>query len=290
MRATLFSMALLPLLACAQSWCPPGATWTHEYADVMGGYFGVQRVEYAGDTMVGGYLAQELRQTHVVAPWGTTNYASYSTASLITRSENDLVYIWDGVSEYDTLFWFGASPGERWNAPGWSDDSDIALTVLDTATVLIQGNPLRRLAVGFMQGWPIDTLYERIGFSHDYLNGWSWFLLDMPWNGLMCYSDQDIDFVAPGVTDCGYTLSVPNDPRVLDASPIPNPGTTHFTLDLPPGPHTITLFDATGRMVLRQRTSGERPMIATEALPAGLYRIAVRDEQGAVMGVTWVKK
>ncbi len=69
----------------------------------------------------------------------------------------------------------------------------------------------------------------------------------------------------------------------------PNPGTTHFTLHLPPGPHTITLFDATGRMVLQQRTTNARPVIATETLPSGLYRIVVRDAQGAVMGTTWVK-
>ncbi|MCW5900528.1 MAG: T9SS type A sorting domain-containing protein [Flavobacteriales bacterium] len=70
----------------------------------------------------------------------------------------------------------------------------------------------------------------------------------------------------------------------------PNPGTTHFTLSLPPGPHSITLFDATGRAVLHQRTADARPVIATEALPAGLYRITLRNEQGAVMGATWVKE
>lgn len=70
----------------------------------------------------------------------------------------------------------------------------------------------------------------------------------------------------------------------------PNPGTDHIALDLPPGPHTITLFDATGRMVLQQRSADARPVITTQALPAGLYRIAVSNEQGAVMGATWVKE
>jgi hypothetical protein len=70
----------------------------------------------------------------------------------------------------------------------------------------------------------------------------------------------------------------------------PNPGTTHVTLDLPPGPHTITLFDATGRVVLQQPTAEDRPVIGTEELPAGLYRITVRDEHGGVMGATWVKE
>jgi hypothetical protein len=43
-------------------------------------------------------------------------------------------------------------------------------------------------------------------------------------------------------------------------------------------------------MVLQQRTAVDRPVIDTEALPAGLYRINVRDAQGAVMGATWVKE
>jgi hypothetical protein len=70
----------------------------------------------------------------------------------------------------------------------------------------------------------------------------------------------------------------------------PNPGTTHFTLTLQPDPHTITLFDATGRMVLEQRNAEERPVIGTEHLPAGVYRITVRDERGGLMGAMWVKE
>ncbi len=292
MRQLISSLLLVSALgaAHAQTWCPPGATWTHDYGDVLLGYVGVQRAEYVGDTMVGGYLAQELRQTHVVAPWGTTNYAPYSTPSLYTRFANDIVYIWDGVSAYDTMFWFSASPGDKWHAPGWPDDGTIEVTVLDTATVVLQSVPLRRLVVEHVTPWPIDTIYERIGSTFFYLNGWSWYVTDMPWNGLMCYSDQDIDLVVPGVIDCGSTLSTPEASGTQFPLLFPNPCSDRFTVDLPPGPHTISLLDATGRLVLQQRTTDTRPVIATEALPAGLYRIAVRDEQGAVMGSTWVKE
>jgi hypothetical protein len=65
---------------------------------------------------------------------------------------------------------------------------------------------------------------------------------------------------------------------------------TSAALTLSSPPHTITLFETTGRLVLQQRTTDARPMIATEALPAGLYQIAVRDEQGVVMGATWIKE
>jgi hypothetical protein len=42
--------------------------------------------------------------------------------------------------------------------------------------------------------------------------------------------------------------------------------------------------------VLQQRATDARPVIATEALPAGLYKIIVRDEQSGVMGATWIKE
>lgn len=39
-----------------------------------------------------------------------------------------------------------------------------------------------------------------------------------------------------------------------------------------------------------EEEEADHPVLATEALPAGLYRITVRDERGAVMAATWVKE
>jgi len=257
----------------------------------MGGYFGVQRVEYIGDTIIDGYNAQRLRETQVIAPWGSTNYTSYSNSSIYTRYADDIVYTWNWNDAFDTLCWFGAAPGQFWASPGLDDDPFYRITVLDTSTVVINGLALRQLIVqrGEWDWMPPDTLHERIGFTINYLNGWSWFLTDQPWNGLMCYSDADIDYVVPGVSDCGFTLSISDVANVRSTTSFPNPGSTHFSLSLSPGPHTITLFDATGRVVLQQRTADERPVINTERLPAGLYRITIRDKQGGMMGATWVK-
>lgn len=288
LRRSISLLVLVLTLTCqAQNWCPPGAKWTHEYADVLGGYFGVQRVEYVGDTVLGGYVAQRLDQTHVVAPWGTTDYAPYSTLSLFTRYDNDIVFIWDNVSTYDTLFWFGSEPGDHWRAPGWPDDGNIVLTVVDTATVDIDGVPLRRLVVEPFPGLPIDTLYERIGGQFLYLNGWTWFVTDMPWNGLMCYSDQEIEYAVPGVSECGFTLSVADVVHAKENEPFPNPGTDHFTLSLPPGPHTIAVFDGSGRLLSQQRTKDLRTVIDTAHLPAGIYAVRVDDSPRSMR---WVKK
>lgn len=271
----LFLLSIITINAEAQSWCPPGATWTYEYNLALGGYYGVQRVEYVEDTLLGGYTAQRLEQTDVVAPSGTTDFQSYPSFSLFTRYDSEAVFIWDNNSTYDTLFWFGAAPGDRWNAAGWPDGGNIALTVLDTSTEVIDGVPLRRLVVEPFPGLPIDTVYERIGGLQLLVNAFLWFVSDAPYEGLLCYRDQDIDHAAYGVTDCGYTLSVPDDRRSLDASPFPNPGTTLFALDLPRGQHTITLFDATGREVLNARVDGPNALIRTDHLPSGMFTVRV---------------
>lgn len=288
LRTSLLLLAtVLAFGSHAQSWCPTGATWTFEYANILGGYWGVQRVEYVGDTIVGGYVAQELRQTHVVAPWGTTDYAPYSTPSFYTRYDEDIVYVWDGSSAYDTMVWYGAAPGDQWHAPGWPDDGNIELTVLDTATVTIQGVPLRRLVVEPIPGWPVDTLYERIGFMQFYLDGRTWFILDMPWNGLMCYSDQDIEYTATGVEDCGLTLSAPDAANATPTRIFPNPGTDQFTLAVSPGARMIEVTDATGCVVIRQSITGDRPMVRTNQLAVGLYFVRV---EGSSMPVRWMKQ
>lgn len=287
MRATLLTLAVLPLMAAAQSWCPPGAVWTFEYTNILGGYSGVQRVEYTADTLLGGFTAQRLDQTDVVAPWGTTNYTVYPSFPLFTRHDNEVVFIWDNNSAYDTLFWFGAVPGDHWNAAGWPDGSNIMVTVMDTATEVVDGVPLRRLVVEPLPGWPLDTVYERIGGLHLHINAFNWYVTDVPYDGLWCYIDQDIDFAMPGVSDCGYTLSVQDMPGAHKAWPFPNPGSDHFSLELPPGPHTITLFDATGRAVLRLRTNSERTLVRTEQLKPGLYVVRVDED---LRPLRWVKE
>jgi len=285
-------VVVLRLTCQAQNWCTPGATWVYEYDLVLGGYYGVQRVEYVGDTLLGGYAAQRLKQTDVVAPVGTTDFVVYpSTFYIHTRYDNEVVYTWDNVNAYDTLFWFGAAPGDRWNAPGWPDDGNIALTVLDTATVLADGLPLRRLIVEPIPGWPIDTVYERIGGLRFHLNGGIWFVTDAPYDGLLCYSDQEIEYTAPGVSDCGFTLSVTGFVHAKDNAPVPNPGTDQFTLTLSPGPHTIALFDATGREVLRESVPGDRATIDCSALASGLFVYRLLDGAGLLMGIgIWIKE
>ena len=288
MRASLLSLLLLPLLACAQIWCPPGATWTYE-AEMF--YAGFARMTYTGDTIVDGYTAQIIDRYSALQPpqpppgptFGGPPLISYNPVAVITRSQDDVVYTWE-MGSWDTLYWFGASPGQGWSARHVEGMQDCTpFIVADTGTAVIDGIALRWIEI---ESW--YRVYERIGSTWDmfmYCPNW---IIDGPM-GMRCYSDEVVSFqLATGA--CEQLVGLDDQHSTSGTNPFPNPGNFHFTLDLPPGPHTITLFDATGRLVLQQRSTDTRPVIATEALPTGLYRLTVRDEQGAGMGATWVKE
>ncbi|MBK6543342.1 MAG: T9SS type A sorting domain-containing protein [Flavobacteriales bacterium] len=292
MRASLFSLLLLPLLACGQSWCVPGATWRYNVLFI----YGYIEYSYAGDTLINGMEAQVLDVATAFQypqpppePPSPPQY-TYDPVAYITRNEGDLVFLWDTPSQtWDTLFWWGAQVGEGWTMAHGGPACQ-AFEVLDTGTMEVDGVELRWLDLNNVS----VRIVERIGSL------WDFFPVCPPGHidgmgGLRCYTDNEIHFQQPS-WNYGCTSMVSIEEELTNAFKLfPNPGTTHFTLSgvegyLSPGPHTIALFDATGRMVLQQRTADARTVISTQTLPAGLYRIAVRDEQGGMMGATWVKE
>lgn len=284
MRATLLTCALLPLLAAAQSWCPPGATWTYTYSNGWTNE-GYARFTYVGDTVIGVDTCQLIDAFGEgwYFPFDTTFH--YDLGPVVTKLSDDLVSILT-TAGFDTLYWFGAAPGDHWEMTMEDGSAGFgSIMITDTGSTVLQGVPLRFLVAG------TDTIAERLGSFHQFMLPWVAFVIDMPGGPLRCYVDADIDYHAPWWSfGCESWMGIGDEENASLKGAFPNHGTTHFTLDLPPGPHTITLFDATGRMVLQQRTTDTRPVIDTEALPAGLYRITVRDARGGAMGTTWVKE
>ena len=99
------------------------------------------------------------------------------------------------------------------------------------------------------------------------------------------------------IGDCSYAdqvLITVNDPISIaetdarsDITLFPIPGTDSFIALLPPGEHTITLFDASGRVALLQRTVGERSSVHTTHLPSGIYAVRLDDR---FQVLRWVKE
>lgn len=270
-RLLVLTLALsLSFAAAAQNWCPPGATWTHTYTDgwIFNGY---ARFEYAGDTLIDGESCQRIDQYSEA--WNfifDTLMVSHEPAALITKVEGDLVSILTETG-FDTLYWFGASPGDHWYvAMPYAMESLMRFDITDTGTVVIGGLPLRYVAAG------ADTMVERLGSLSNFMLPWNAALIDHGTGPLRCYSDATISFHAPWWPfGCASGMGIDN---IADGPRIPlspNPGRDQLVIQLPPGTQAIQVHDALGRMVFHTGAAGSRIEVDTGAWPQGLYMVQV---------------
>ncbi|MDX9752262.1 MAG: T9SS type A sorting domain-containing protein [Flavobacteriales bacterium] len=277
---TLFALLFaLPAGAGAQSWCPPGAEWVYTYSN---GWTvdAVATFSYTGETVIGGITAQRI-------DW---QFTGYLFDMFITEDRDPVFTAVNGTvvsilneNGWDTLYHFGAVPGDSWHPAPWVDMPDLAWQVTDTGTTIIDGMPLRYLAVE--NAWMQDTIVERLGALRSFMLPWEVAFINAPTGPLRCYSDTDISYAAWWWSyGCNSVTGVAGQ-RADGLSLYPNPGTTHFTLDLPPGLHTIELFDATGRRVHHRHATGPRTEVPTAHLPAGIYHVRVDGH-----GMAWVKE
>jgi hypothetical protein len=279
---------LLTNAVLSQSWCPQQALWHHSYFDGNGGVVGYVRTEYTGDTLVGGFLCQRLES--MVYGYDLQSQVPYtqSLGQRSTRGQGDLVENWNGV-EFDTLYWFGAAPGDHWSLDTWGG----GLTVLDTGMVDVSGEPLRYLTVQFDEfpTGPIqDTIIERLGFLNYYWDAQGVFLFDIGLGGLRCYSDVDINYFA-SVTPCDLILGVGDLQSSHQATLVPNPSSGMVTISARsiPGLARFVLTDAWGRKVHDQAT-GSATTFDLTGLFTGAYIYQLMDAEGRILFTgRWVK-
>jgi hypothetical protein len=292
MRTALLALSIfVSSFLNAQSWCPPGATWTYGI-DFVGEY-GYQQYTYVGDTVLGGYTGQRIASLTALQYWPDYTPITYYNYPLvaITSLQSDVVMLWSGtLNSWDTLLWFGAVPGAHWQRahaqPTECDPMD-RIIVQDTSTVIIDGLPLKHLDIGHEWNGGINwtsTITERLGWAGGFIIFPACIIVDGP-TGMRCYSDDQISSggVPYGCTSLmGLADSHANAIRLS-----PNPGTDQFTLWLPSGHHTITLFDTMGRVALQERTKIELATIGTTHLSPGIYIVRIDDGSSPVR---WVKE
>lgn len=241
--------------------------------------------------MVGGVTGQRLARQHAEQAWGSPNiYYNLNPAAMITAFSNGVVFIWSmEAGTWDTLFWFSAEPGDRWHrahdVPIDGNPSDW-IEVIDTTTIIVDGIPLRQLAVeqvcdGTWVNWS-GPITERFGYATPFYFPPACATESGIWE-LRCYSDNEIDFSYGSPCDVFLSATTSVDPGL---ALYPNPGGNQFTVQLMPGVHAITLIDAAGREVLHLRTSEQSPVIGTTELAPGLYLVRVGDQAP----LRWVKE
>jgi len=251
----------------AQNWCAPGATWTYHAGLHDQGF---QRLTYWGDTLIDGQVAHKIdRYTAIQYPqpppaplYGGPPVISYTPLAALTRVEDDVVFLRQGT-EWDTLYWFGAMPGDRWT-PAFMDLSNCdPLVVSYVGTEVIHGVPLRWVEG---ENWP--RVYERIGSVFDlYMYCPNW-IIDGP-TGLRCYSDVDISF-SNVQGPCEVLASVEGIDGSGALQVFPNPGADHFTFSGNPSRTTMQVFDAMGRKATGLYVMEGTPVNATD-WASGLY-------------------
>ncbi|MCC7502158.1 MAG: T9SS type A sorting domain-containing protein [Flavobacteriales bacterium] len=291
LRFLLSASILFTFSAHAQTWCPPGATWT--YGTDMFGLYGYQQYSYVGDTVLGGLTGQRITGQGAMSYFGQSQVDYWSdTIGFVTAVDGDVIVIWSvDEQDWDTLFWLGALPGDGWlrrNGPYGACDPRDSIVVIDTSTVVVDGLVLRQWEAE--QRWDGGSMgsisfTERIGWDWSFEPYPACLIIDGP-SGMRCYSDQDISV---SFTNFGCESLVGLGEIGLGSrfSAFPNPGTDQFTLQLPQGKHMVEVFDATGRRVLITQVEGGNARMETGSFPVGLYFVRV-DASGAL--VRWAKE
>ena len=275
----------------AQSWCPPGAQWIYDVGSPW--ITALEQFTYSGDTIVDGYPAQRIDRVYqqtspmnVVASWNP----------FFTRTNGDVVWEWNGT-EWDTLYWFSAVPGDHWQPfwPNMADCPDHAWLVLDTSTTVVSGIPLRTLLLeltelGVSTGQQPLTIRERFGGGGGF---------GFPGNApsscggvyecyctFGCYQDQDI---VPVGGPCALSLSAPTlMGRDQGLQVFPNPVSDVVTIVLPdrtPMPR-VEVLGMDGRLVMTLHPDNGTSTFPLTGLNAGLYLIRAFGHNGTVRTAT----
>lgn len=279
----------------AQQWCPPGAEWSFDYHNVLGGHEGYLHVEYAQDTLLNGLSAQCL-DAHVRAyDHNTAGYFDLPHRRLITSFDGDMVGLWDDHhQDFDTLFRFDAAPGDRWGIP-WHP-SFSSLVVTDTLHTVIDGVLLRQVVVGFDQPGSLfsDTVMERIGALSMYIDPFYTVMLDGPVGRLRCYTDLEIQHIRPGAELGCFSLLSVNEYAAGGPSVYPNPGRDRIRIGIPaelvPATWQVSIFDARGVLVMDQRLLDGGGWINTGGITPGLYTIKLHGPDSGTYHFRWVRE
>lgn len=210
---------------------------------------------------------------YILDPWGV-QYTSH---------EDGVVFRWSGA-QFDTLLWFGAGPGDHWRVP--DGGGGYRFLVNDTATVTVDGVPLRRSAISMIQLGDqtviaLDTLYERIGFIH--LD--SFVPLGVLADGIsirfLCYGDQDLSFTKPGVMDCGFTVNVEEAALANELRIWPNPGSDVLHIETGrAGWADVRVLDGVGQAVFMASSPNGSFVLDGSSLAPGIYLVEMNSIAG----------
>lgn len=282
MRSTLLLFLLAPLLAMAQSWAPIGATWTYKQGHWAGPDTNLAVLILTGDTMIQGKSCDKLETIN--------GYFNCFPFYDYIHYDGDSLWIYDAADDrFMLLMCMNALPGESWatelqHSVGGVRDT-ITWTVLDTATIIVDGIPLRTLDLSYSSPGilspycsPHCTFIERIG-NLKYLFDFQIGVCDAEtFLGLRCYEDDDISWQSPSVPQCALSTGIAalHEPTFFSLRPNPATAGEPFFLELqgPGTPVDLIVHDALGREVVRTNLKDTRTPLVISV--SGVYVVTLQ--------------
>lgn len=291
----------------AQIWAPGIGTYWY-YTNPGNAAFcspGYVKYDYYKDSLINGNNCQMIRRYRkAVCQSGTV--AGYSSPVYTYTNSNKVVYVNDYASSsnvqtqlFDTLFWFNAPIGAKWQMVHQSYSSctstvNCIVTVQDTGHAIFQGVNLKWQKVNYTAqgGGPVqtvtDTIYERFGYlrtdpfnPHNFCS----ILTDVQTaQTLRCYGDNQITNLKYRYTGaCDYFVNVGVDE--LEAARqglrvFPNPAGSTLQISSKTdlwNDALIKIQDALGRTVLEQNFATS---LEIGSLTPGLYVVTVKNDKG----------
>ncbi len=290
----------------AQVWAPSTGTYWY-YTNPGNGVFcapGYAKYDYYKDSMINGNTCQMIRR-YGKSVCQNGPVASYGRAIYTYTNSNKVVYVNNYTSPsnvqtqaFDTLFWFDAPIGAKWQMVHQSFNCtgtvSCIVTVQDTGHALFQGVNLRWQKVNYMAqgGGPVqtvtDTIYERFGYlrtdpfnPHNFCSSIS----DVQTSRIFrCYGDNqitDLKFRYSGACDYFVDVSVEElNAAHNDLTVFPNPAGSTLQISSKNdlwNDALVEMRDALGRTILKQAFSTS---LNISVLAPGIYVVTVKNDSG----------
>ncbi len=161
------------LLSFSQKWCSPGSQWyygsTPAYNTTSAGYI---QISNTGDTVINSTTCNKLVRTWYWYDELNKNYHNEVLGESYTYADPNVIYVFGRNNAFDTLYDFGATPGERWTAYGPiyygnKCDSTGIVRVDSIGATKINGLTLRYICVSIIdteQHWGLSSkIVEKVG-------------------------------------------------------------------------------------------------------------------------------
>lgn len=270
----------------------PGAIWT--YTRNLGSLRGYLEVTNIGDTAINDFHLHILQKTVVTQLDQDRLYDTLAPTYIhIDHEGSDVIYYFDTSDQsVDTLIWYGADVGDRWEIEGPRDFIN-RYEITDIGEIDIEGYTRTYQVVSIYTNDVLsyqDTIVYGIGPIYYSFLPWDYFhsTISIPFDGqeFRCYRDDIIGLYQkdPDV-NCDLLVNSKRYRPNWEVGFYPNPVRQTLHIDIPEsaGKVQFTITSLTGS-ILDQGTFRETPSIDMGRYPTGLYHIQLisKDKVGVL--------